>query len=88
MNINNIMSELAKYKRIAEENNAIIKELENQCKAYLQENNITEYIGNEHKITMQEIHSHKLDTKALKVFMPDIYEQYSKESEYQRFIFK
>ena len=71
MSINEIMKELAQYKRLQDETAAIIEGLTDQIKAYMIENQLDTITGDEHK------------AKAL----PDVATAYTKTTETRRFTF-
>ncbi len=87
MNINEIMMELAQYKRLQEETNAIIEGLTDQIKAYMTENNVDTITGEEHKATYKTVTSSRIDTTALKKALPDIATAYTKTTATKRFTF-
>ncbi len=87
MNINEIMMELAQYKRLQEETNAIIEGLTDQIKAYMTENNVDTLTGEEHKATYKTVTSSRIDTTALKKALPDIATAYTKTTATKRFTF-
>ena len=87
MNINDIMAQLAQYTRLQEETAAIIDGLKDQIKAYMTDEGLQEYIGNEHKCTYKEVSTSKIDTTALKWNMPDIAKMYTRTASYMRFTF-
>ena len=70
MNINEIMTELAQYKRLQEETAAIIEGLTDEIKTYMINNNLQELSGSEHKATYKTVTSSRLDTAALKTSRP------------------
>lgn len=86
-NINVIMSELAKYNRMAEETAAIIDGLKDQIKAYMMENNLETLNGDEHKAIYKSVSSTRIDTAALKNELPEIATRYSKTTSSMRFTF-
>lgn len=63
-------------------------EIENKLKNYMYENEADELLSGEFKVTWKETKRTLIDTKALKKEMPDVYEQYSKETTYKRFTVK
>mgnify|MGYP005796607851 CR=1 FL=1 len=63
-------------------------EIENKLKNYMYENEADELLSDEFKVTWKETKRTSIDTKALKKEMPDVYEQYSKETTYKRFTVK
>ena len=87
MDINEIMSELAQYNRMAEEIAATVDSLKDAIKKYMEENQLETLTGNEHKATYKTVTSSRIDTTALKRNAPDIAEKYTKTTETKRFTF-
>lgn len=87
MNINEIMSELAQYTRIAEEAAATAEALKDQLKQYMLENQLDTLSGDEHKATYKTVTSSRIDTTALKKALPDVATAYTKTTETRRFTF-
>lgn len=81
------MKQLAEYKRMQEETNAIIESLTDELKGYMKENNLDVLNGNEHKAMYKSITSSRVDTTALKNELPDIAARYTKETVTHRFTF-
>lgn len=87
MNINEIMRELAQYKRMQDETAAIIDGLTDQLKQYMTDNQLDTITGDEHKVTYKTVTSSRIDTTALKKALPDVATAYTKTTETKRFIF-
>lgn len=87
MNINEIMAELAQYKRLQEETNTIIEGLTDKIKQYMTENALDTLTGDEHKASYKMVTSSRIDTTALKKTLPDIAATYTKTTETKRFTF-
>ena len=87
MNINEIMSQLAQYNRMAEETAQIIDGLKDKLKAYMTENGLDTLDGDEHKATYKEVTSSRIDTKALKKELPDVADRYMTTTSTMRFTF-
>lgn len=87
MNINDIMKELAQYKRLQDETTAIIEGLTDQLKEYMNENQLETLAGDEHKATYKIVTSSRIDTTALKKAMPEVVTAYTKTTETRRFTF-
>lgn len=87
MNINDIMKELAQYKRLQDETAAIIEGLTDQLKEYMNENQLETLAGDEHKATYKIVTSSRIDTTALKKAMPEVVTAYTKTTETRRFTF-
>ena len=66
MNINDIMKELAQYKRLQDETAAIIEGLTDKIKQYMTDNQLETLTGDEHKATYKTVTSSRIDTTALK----------------------
>lgn len=87
MNINEIMKELAQYKRLQDETAAMIEGLTDKIKAYMAENQLETLTGDEHKATYKTVTSTRIDTAALKKAMPEVATAYTKTIETRRFTF-
>lgn len=87
MNINEIMRELAQYKRLQDETTAIIEGLTDQLKQYMTENHLDTLNGDEHKATYKTVTASRIDTTALKKALPQIAAEYTKVTEAKRFTF-
>lgn len=87
MNINDIMKELAQYKRLQDETAAIIEGLPDQLKEYMTANQLDTLTGEEHKATYKIVTSSRIDTTALKKAMPEVVTAYTKTTETRRFTF-
>ncbi len=87
MNINEIMKELAQYKRIQEETAEIIDGLTDQLKTYMTAHGIETLTGDEHKASYKTVSSSRIDTTAIKKDLPDIAARYTKTTETMRFTF-
>ena len=87
MSINEIMKELAQYKRLQDETAAIIEGLTDKIKQYMTENQLETLTGDEHKATYKTVISSRIDTTALKKDAPEIAAQYTRTTENRRFTF-
>lgn len=87
MNINEIMKELAQYKRLQDETAAIVEGLTDKIKQYMTENQLETLTGDEHKATYKTVTSSRIDTTALKKALPDVATAYTKTIETRRFTF-
>ncbi len=87
MNINEIMAELAQYRRLQDETTAIIEGLTDKIKQYMTDNQLETLTGNEHKASYKTVTSSRIDTTALKKALPDIATAYTKTTETKRFTF-
>lgn len=86
-NVNELMTELAQYNRLAEETAQIIDGIKDKLKAYMTENNLDTLNGDEHKATYKEVTSSRLDTKALKKELPEVADRYTTTTSTMRFTF-
>ena len=87
LNINYIMSELAKYNHMLDETTAIIDGLKDELKQYMINNNLETLTGDEHKAIYKLVSSSRIDTAAFKKELPDVAARYTKTSETMRFTF-
>ncbi|MBC8585838.1 hypothetical protein [Youxingia wuxianensis] len=87
MNINEIMKELAQYKRLQDETAAIIEGLTDKIKQYMTENQLETLTGDEHKATYKTVISSRIDTTALNKALPEVATAYTKTTEARRFTF-
>lgn len=82
-NINEMVREYAAYKSMLDQTKA---ELEKLQVAIVSAMGTSDTIYTEdHKVTYKEIHSIRLDSKAIKAAAPDLYKLYSVESVLHRF---
>lgn len=88
MNYNETFKQIASYRNIIEQAKAELETLEQEVKIYMQEQELEELIGTEHKATYKLIRSERLDTKLLKTDRPEIFDKYTKSSETMRFSFR
>ena len=87
MNINDIMKELAQYKRLQDETAAIIEGLTDKIKQYMTDNQLETLTGDEHKATYKTVTSSRIDTTALKKALPEVATAYTKTTETRRVTF-
>lgn len=87
MSINEIMKELAQYKRLQDETAAIIEGLTDKIKQYMTDNQLETLTGDEHKATYKTVTSSRIDTTALKKALPEVATAYTKTTETRRFTF-
>ena len=83
--INNTVKTIRELKRMREELDAEITANEDLIKAEMNRTEKYTIIGDDYKITWNEVSSTRLDTAALKKAMPELIEQYSKTSTTRRF---
>lgn len=86
-NIDMLFSELAQYKRIHEETEAMIDSIQDEIKAYMLHENKDCIIGSEHKATYKAFTSERFDSRKLKAVAPMIYAKYVKSVQGMRFNF-
>ena len=87
MNINEIMKELAQYKRLQGETAAIIEGLTDKIKQYMTENQLETLTGDEHKASYKAVVSSRIDTTAIKKEFPEVAAKYTRTTETRRFTF-
>lgn len=87
MDINELFRQLAEYKRIQDENAAIIDGLQDEIKAAIVASGKDTIIGTEHKASYKDVTSTRLDSKAIKTTAPDIYNRFSVTTTSKRFTF-
>lgn len=87
MDINDVMRELAEYKRLQEEINATVDGLQDQIKQYMTAQGVDTITGNEHRASYKTITSARIDTGAIKRELPDIAARYTKTTTTRRFTF-
>lgn len=87
MSVDQIMAELAQYRRIADEAKKATEDLENQLKKIMTAEDSDEIIGTEHKVTWHAYTQNNVDTARLKREMPEIAAQFMKATPARRFLF-
>ena len=80
------VNELRELRRMADELQAEITATEDSLKAYMTANNADELHGPSFKITWKEVTSSRLDSKALKAAVPDLFARFTKQTTSRRFI--
>ena len=78
--------ELKELERMQEELTAEIEAMRDQIKNGLTERNTDSLVTGAFKITWKSVTSTRLDTVALKKAMPEVAEQYTKETTTRRFL--
>lgn len=86
-NVNEIMKELAQYKRLQEETSEIIDGLQDELKSYMQAHGLEVLTGDEHKASYKAVVSSRIDTTAIKKELPEIAAKYTRTTETRRFTF-
>ena len=80
------VNELRELRRMADELAGEIAALEDSLKAYMAANGADELHGPSFKITWKEVTSSRLDSKALKVAAPELWQRFSKQTTARRFV--
>ena len=80
------VAQLRELRRMQDELAAEITATEDELKAYMTANNADTLHGPSFKITWKEVTSSRLDSKALKVAAPELWERFSKRTTSRRFI--
>lgn len=83
--LQNRVKELRELKRMQEELAAEITAIEDEIKAEMTARDTTEIIAGEYKIRWIPVTSARLDSKALKAALPDVYAKFTKEAVSKRF---
>lgn len=81
-----LVSELRELRRMQDELAGEIAATEDTLKAYMTANGADELYGPSFKITWKEVTSNRLDSKALKVAAPELWQRFSKATTSRRFI--
>lgn len=85
--MNERMRELAKLRIMRAELEELIIREEDAIKTFMKENELTELVGLEHKVSYKAVISTRVDTTALKKIMPEIAAQFMRSSSSMRFLF-
>lgn len=80
------IANLRELLRMQEELASEISAIEDCIKAYMTANSTDTLHGSSFKITWKTVTSRRLDGNALKTAAPTIWEQFSKQTSYRRFI--
>lgn len=83
--LTNKVHELRELSAMLEEINAEIKALQHEIKDHMQRINVDTLSGTDYKITYKPVQSSRIDTAALKRTLPDIAQQFMKQTSYMRF---
>lgn len=87
--INEVLAELKEYSRMKKELDAEIAKLQDECKNYMTENQLTELFNNDKSIVARynEVISNRFDTTAFKKSeWSELYQEYLKKVTSMRFI--
>ncbi len=79
------VKELRELKRMQDELNAEIEAVQEAIKAEMTARDTDTLTGNDGKVTWKTVTSSRLDSKALKTALPDVYGQFCKTSTTRRF---
>ncbi len=80
------VKELRELKRMADELAGEIEAIQDEIKAHMTEQDTDTLTGDDWKVTWKAVTSKRLDTTALKKALPDVAEQFTKESTSKRFV--
>lgn len=84
---NNVFKRIARIKSKEAELKAEREALENEIKAYMEEQGLAELLGKEHKVTYKEIESMKFNSTLFRAEHADMYEAFKTPSKSMRFTF-
>lgn len=84
---NDTFKQLAEWLAIESQAADQVKALKQEIINYMKSEDIETLQGIEHKATYKKVTSNRLDTKALKLDMPAVYDKYSRETKSNRFNF-
>lgn len=79
------VSELRELRRMADELNAEITSIEDALKRQMMDLNTDTLCGDDFKISWKTVTSSRLDSKALKAVVPELYSRFVKETTSRRF---
>lgn len=82
--MHDIVRELKEFKLLKEEAEARIAELETIIKDEMKSQELDKMVVGEYKVTLSEITSKRIDSKALQENRPDIFAMFVKASSYER----
>ena len=82
--LHDTIKELKEYKLLKEEAEARIAELESVIKSEMKSQDVDKLTVGEYKLTLSQISSKRVDSKALQENRPDIYALFVKASTYER----
>lgn len=80
------VNELRELRRMADELAGEISTLEDELKAHMTATGTDEITGTSFKITWKTVTSSRLDSKALKAAVPELWERFTKTSTSRRFV--
>lgn len=86
--IDEIMNELAEYRKLLEETKAVISSLEDEVKTYMAENELDEVLSDTgHHATWRAVISNRFCSTEFKKVHGDLYVAFTKQTETKRFTF-
>ncbi len=77
---------LRELNRMADELNAEIEAVKDSIKTLMSEQGVDTLTGDDFKVTWKTISSNRLDSKALKAALPDVYNQFCKTTTSKCFV--
>lgn len=83
--LNNRIEKINSLEKQIEEMEALVNALRDEIKADLTEKKVDEHNTGSFVIRWKEVISNRLDSKALKAALPDVFTTYNKESRCRRF---
>lgn len=83
--MNSKINELRELRRMADELNSEIESIQDEIKAHMTAEQVDTLTGTNWKITWKEVVSKRFDSTAFKKAMPELAEQYTKETRSKRF---
>lgn len=78
--INQTLKEIAQYRMMKAQAEAELKRLEGEIKAHMEDLNLEELIGDEHKVIYREVEQMRFSPDAFKKDHADMYEAYKRPS--------
>lgn len=84
--ISSKVRDLRELRRMAEELEAEITSIQDEIKTAMTVRGVDELSGADYKITWKAVTSSRLDSKALKLELPDVAARYMKETTARRFV--
>lgn len=83
--MNSKINELRELRRMADELNSEIESIQDEIKAHMTAEQVDTLTGANWKVTWKEVVSKRFDSTAFKKAMPELAEQYTKETRSKRF---
>ena len=82
--LHDVIKELKEYKLLKEEAEARTAELETIIKGEMKSQELEKMTVGEYKVTLSQVSSKRVDSKALQENRPDVYAMFVKASTYER----